>query len=48
VNAGGFRRVEIKTGRTLDGNFVEVLGGLSAGQQVVGNALDLQNTADQE
>jgi len=46
--AGVFRRVEVKTGRTLDGNFVEILSGLGAGQQVVANALDLQNTADQE
>jgi len=45
---GSFRRVEIKTGRTLDGNKLEVLSGLSEGQQVVANALDLQNTADQQ
>jgi len=46
--AGSFRRVEIKIGRTLDGNMLEVLSGLSEGQQVVSNALDLQNTADQQ
>jgi cobalt-zinc-cadmium efflux system membrane fusion protein len=45
---GKFRRVEIKTGRTLDGNVVQVLNGIQAGQQVVSNALDLQNTADQQ
>jgi cobalt-zinc-cadmium efflux system membrane fusion protein len=45
---GSFRRVEIKTGKTLDGNTIEVLSGLQAGQQVVSNALDLQNTADQQ
>ena len=44
---GSFRRVEIKTGKTLEGNTIEVLSGLQAGQQVVSNALDLQNTADQ-
>jgi len=44
---GSFRRLQVKTGRTLDSNFVEVLAGVSAGQQVVANALDLQNTADQ-
>lgn len=44
---GSFRRVQIKTGRTLDNNFVEMLAGVSVGQQVVMNALDLQNTADQ-
>jgi cobalt-zinc-cadmium efflux system membrane fusion protein len=46
--AGSFRRVAIKTGRTLDGNMIEVLNGLEDGQQVVSNALDLQNTADQQ
>ncbi len=48
VNAGGFKRVEVKTGNVLDGNMVEVLSGLQPGQQVVANALDLQNTADQQ
>jgi len=46
--AGVFNRAEVKMGRTLDGNLVVVLSGISAGQQVVANALDLQNTADQE
>jgi len=45
---GTFRKVSIKTGRTLDGNVLEVLSGLTDGQQVVSNALDLQNTADQQ
>ena len=45
---GTFRRVEIKTGRTLDGNMLEVVSGIGSGQQVVSNALDLQNTADQQ
>ena len=44
---GQFRRVLIKSGRSLDGNMTEVLAGLRPGQQVVSNALDLQNTADQ-
>ncbi|SFR97066.1 membrane fusion protein, cobalt-zinc-cadmium efflux system [Granulicella pectinivorans] len=44
---GTFRTVEVKTGRTLDGNFVEITSGLSLGQQVVANALELQNTAAQ-
>jgi cobalt-zinc-cadmium efflux system membrane fusion protein len=48
VNRGGFKRVEVKTGRALAGNTVEILSGLGAGQQVVSNALDLQNTADQQ
>ncbi len=45
---GTFRRVEVKTGRTLDAGMVVILSGLGAGQQMVMNALDLQNTADQE
>jgi cobalt-zinc-cadmium efflux system membrane fusion protein len=44
---GSFRRVQVKTGRTLDNNYLELLTGVSVGQQVVLNALDLQNTADQ-
>jgi cobalt-zinc-cadmium efflux system membrane fusion protein len=45
---GTFRRVEVKTGRTLDGNKVVVTSGIDSGQQVIANALSLQNTADQE
>jgi cobalt-zinc-cadmium efflux system membrane fusion protein len=45
---GTFRRVQIKTGHTFDGNLVEVQAGLGAGQQIVSNALSLQNSADQE
>jgi len=48
ASAGEFRRTEVKTGRTLDGGMVEVQTGLEPGQQIVTNALDLQNTADQE
>jgi len=42
-----FRRVEVKSGATLPGNMQEILSGIKAGQQVVSNALALQNTADQ-
>jgi cobalt-zinc-cadmium efflux system membrane fusion protein len=45
---GSFKRVQVKTGPTLPGNMVEIDAGLGAGQQVVGNALDLENTADQQ
>jgi cobalt-zinc-cadmium efflux system membrane fusion protein len=38
----------VKTGRTLDGNMIEILSGIGVGQQVIANALDLQNTADQQ
>jgi cobalt-zinc-cadmium efflux system membrane fusion protein len=44
---GAFKRVEVKTGATLEGNFVEVQG-IAPGQKVVSNALDLENTADQQ
>jgi membrane fusion protein, heavy metal efflux system len=45
---GTFKRIQVKIGRTLEGNLIEVQTGLNAGQQVVVNALDLQNTADQQ
>jgi membrane fusion protein, heavy metal efflux system len=44
---GKFRRVSVHGGNTLPGNMQEILSGLNAGQQVVSNALALQNTADQ-
>lgn len=47
-NSGTFRRVQVQTGKALANNMVEITSGLPAGQQVVSNALDLQNTADQE
>jgi cobalt-zinc-cadmium efflux system membrane fusion protein len=46
--SGNFKRVQVKIGATLPGNLIVVLSGLATGQQVVGNALDLQNTADQQ
>jgi cobalt-zinc-cadmium efflux system membrane fusion protein len=46
--AGTFRRVAVQAGQTLPGNLIQVQAGLAAGQQVVANALDLQNTADQQ
>ncbi len=45
--AGNFRRLQIHTGTGLEGSEVEVLSGLNAGQQVVANALELQNAAAQ-
>lgn len=45
--AGNFRRTEVKAGSVLDGNYVEILSGLGSGQQVVANALELQNTVAQ-
>jgi cobalt-zinc-cadmium efflux system membrane fusion protein len=42
-----FRRVPVRSGNTLPGNMQEILSGIDVGQQVVSNALALQNTADQ-
>src|SRR5262249_8954975 len=42
-----FRRVEITEGASLPGNTVEVTLGLRPGEQIVGNALILQNTVEQ-
>jgi cobalt-zinc-cadmium efflux system membrane fusion protein len=42
-----FRRVPVRGGNTLPGNMQEILSGIDVGQQVVSNALALQNTADQ-
>ncbi|WP_433973256.1 efflux RND transporter periplasmic adaptor subunit [Tunturiibacter lichenicola] len=44
---GKFRRVAVQGGAALSGNLQEILSGLNAGQQVVSNALALQNTVDQ-
>jgi membrane fusion protein, heavy metal efflux system len=44
---GKFRRVSVRGGDSLPGNMQEVLSGIDVGQQVVSNALALQNTADQ-
>jgi cobalt-zinc-cadmium efflux system membrane fusion protein len=43
-----FRRVEVVGGEMLPGNVQEVLSGITAGQQVVSNALEFQNTAEQQ
>jgi cobalt-zinc-cadmium efflux system membrane fusion protein len=43
-----FRRVEIVGGDMLPGDMQEVISGISAGQQVIGNALELQNTVQQQ
>jgi cobalt-zinc-cadmium efflux system membrane fusion protein len=47
VNAGQFRRVEVNGGKMLPGGMQEILSGLEPGQQVVANALILQNTVEQ-
>jgi cobalt-zinc-cadmium efflux system membrane fusion protein len=42
-----FKRVEVVTGAMLPGNQQEIVSGLKPGDQVVSNALDLQNTVEQ-
>jgi cobalt-zinc-cadmium efflux system membrane fusion protein len=45
---GSFKRVLVTTGDTLPGNLLVVTAGIQPGLQVVNNALDLENTADQQ
>ena len=47
ISAGHFKRAEVVAGRTLPGNMQEVVSGLKPGDQVVSNALPLQNTVEQ-
>jgi len=49
VPAGGkkFRRVEVTSGGTLPNKMQEIVSGVQPGQQVVTNALVLQNTVEQ-
>jgi membrane fusion protein, heavy metal efflux system len=44
---GRFRRVEVKSGRMLPDRMQEVLAGIAPGQQVVRDALILQNAVEQ-
>lgn len=44
---GAFRRVEVTGGAMLPGNLQEITSGIQPGQQVVSNALVLQNTSEQ-
>jgi len=46
-DGGKFRRMEVHGGAMLPGNQQEILSGLKPGQQVVANALVLQNTVEQ-
>jgi cobalt-zinc-cadmium efflux system membrane fusion protein len=42
-----FRRVEVKAGDMLPGNMQTILSGIAAGQHIVANALEFQNTVEQ-
>ena len=47
ASAGHFKRLEVVTGSMLPGNMQEVVSGIKPGEQVVSNALVLQNTVEQ-
>jgi cobalt-zinc-cadmium efflux system membrane fusion protein len=47
LGQGHFKRLEVQTGTMLPGNMQEVRSGIKAGDQVVSNALALQNTVEQ-
>jgi cobalt-zinc-cadmium efflux system membrane fusion protein len=47
VSTGHFKRLEVVTGNMLPGNLQEVVSGIKPGDQVVSNALALQNTLEQ-
>ena len=47
LGSGHFKRVEVVTGNMLPDNKQEIVSGLKPGDQVVLNALDLQNTVEQ-
>jgi cobalt-zinc-cadmium efflux system membrane fusion protein len=44
----GFRRIAVIGGDMLPGDMQEVVSGISPGQQVIANALEFQNTAEQK
>ena len=45
---GQFRRAEVTAGAMLPGNVQEIKSGIAPGQQVATNALELQNTVEQQ
>ena len=47
IGPGHFKRLEVVTGSMLPGNLQEVVSGIKPGDQVVSNALPLQNTVEQ-
>ena len=48
VKGNQFRRTEVVGGDMLPGSLQEILSGLTPGQQVVANALEFQNSAEQQ
>jgi cobalt-zinc-cadmium efflux system membrane fusion protein len=47
IGGGQFRRLEVVAGNMLPGSTQEIISGIEPGQQVVENALVLQNTVEQ-
>ena len=47
LGSGHFRRVEVRTGKMLPEKRQEIVAGIQPGDQVVANALNLQNTVEQ-
>jgi cobalt-zinc-cadmium efflux system membrane fusion protein len=47
IGGNKFRRTEVVAGNTLPGKMQEIISGVKPGQQVVSNALALQNTVEQ-
>ena len=47
IGGNRFRRIEVKAGDMLSGDMQEIVSGIAAGQQVIANALDFQNTVEQ-
>ena len=47
LGGGRFRRVEVVAGDMLPNRMQEIVSGIKPGDQVVSNALDLQNTVEQ-
>jgi cobalt-zinc-cadmium efflux system membrane fusion protein len=47
LGSGHFKRVEVSTGSMLPDKQQEIVSGIKPGDQVVSNALDLQNTVEQ-
>lgn len=47
IEDGQFRRIEVTAGQMLPGNLQEIIAGIGPGQNVVANALVLQNTVEQ-
>ena len=43
-----FKRIQVVSGEQLPNNMQEILSGLQPGQQVVTNAINLQNVIDNE